>query len=172
MNDKWWSTQLALRFCLLWLGGVGSLLAFSLGTHGMYAAKYALVFMAFAIHASVALYIRKPQPVRNSLHREQRVALFAAIAIIISAIGLLCCIALGLIVPSLPAFAVLFLPLLFFAAATLTIAQSIYLRRKPFYSTRCPHCLYDLTSIEASTCPECGLAIIPPRTAATQSPAH
>lgn len=161
MNDKWWSTQLALRFCLLWLGGVSCTLAFTFSSTGMIALKYILILTVLTLHVVVVLSIRKPMPVRKKLYREQRIAQVSAVTALISAIGLMCMIGLGLVIQNIPTVFVLLLPLLFFSAATMILAQSIYLRRKQFYKSHCTNCLYDLSAIESSTCPECGRVVTP-----------
>lgn len=173
MNDKWWSTRLTLRFCLLWLGGIGTTSAALIGSPGMIPNTYVLVLVVLIMHVAVAVFLRKPQPQRDGLFREQRVALIAAWITVLCVLGLLVMMVAGLFVSDALAELALLMPLMFFSAATVTAAHSILLRRTPFYLARCPHCLYDLTSIESSTCPECGHAITPitpPQTAATQAP--
>lgn len=56
---------------------------------------------------------------------------------------------------------------LFMSLGTLLIAGTLLSNRRSFYQSHCRSCLYDLTSVEGSTCPECNTPITRPAVAAS-----
>lgn len=48
------------------------------------------------------------------------------------------------------------------SAATKLILEALSVHRRAFYDSHCSHCLYNITAVEADTCPECGNTITPP----------
>lgn len=163
---------IAAAASIWYLGGLGLILLYANVSDDLFPYRYLLIAAGTATMLLPAYWIRSPAtfhgtPRESVVEHAARLVLFA--------LGLVALIALGLLVPAKPLAVPIILIAVFegyFVLGIHTTGALLARRRAPYYATRCPHCLYDLTSIEASTCPECGRAIIPPQTAATQSPAH
>lgn len=59
------------------------------------------------------------------------------------------------------------LPFMLCSAGTAMIANGLKKKRSMYYDCRCRRCLYDLTSVESDTCPECNTHITRPAEAAS-----
>jgi len=142
-------------------------------------------FIAFAVllylpHFMALLYIRRPLPWYR-YRREDLVLLYAAYATIpLGCILLVALLGFGSmmnITRSLNPVAITIGYTIFFtilSIGTALIAGGLLSKRRVFYASHCKQCLYDLTAVEADTCPECNTPITRSEYLPTQSshPAH
>ncbi len=160
--------MVTIAAAIWYLGGIALVLLLSNVSDDLYPIRYLIIGIGSIVMVLPAIWIRVPAGTLLRMRREEivvryfRIALFGA--------GVLSLVAIGLTgvaqrSASLTIFALVLLS--YFVLGVTAFGSMLAHARLGFYSSRCPRCLYDLTAVESSTCPECGLAITPPGTAAS-----
>ncbi len=132
-----------------------------------------LAFLLYFPHILALINIRKPQPWHHRKH-EELVLLYAAYGTIpMACLAIIVLLALSSwsagfsdlgLLPVALTFSILFTVL---SVGTSFIAGGALARRQKFYESHCSKCLYDISTIEADTCPECNAPITRPEEAST-----
>ena len=123
----------------------------------------------FGTQGLVLYWVRKPALTIMHLRRETLITRIGLYVILPSCVVLLL-VANGLEqlhYPASLAIAAASLILVFWAGPIGVLVRDIGRHRLPFYESHCSKCLYDISTIEADTCPECNAPITRPEEAST-----
>ena len=158
--EEWRALQLTIQSAVLGLGSIAGITILTWHYPEFSPLKYPIMGCVLLIALGVAVALRKPAPAIGLRRREEMVVLIAHTAMLV--FGFLFLLGLGLLTVAAPwmwAAILLCLLVLFYALAISLLARGVLAGRHVFYQTHCTRCLYDVSSVESPTCPECGRAI-------------
>lgn len=158
---------ITIAYAVWLLGGIGLVLLFASVSDVLSPYRYLVVAVGLIIALAPPILLRRPTPMFRGERREHRIeGILAILAITLSVIvGVM----LGLIMFEQRLAALILMSAIFvgyFVLGASVLCSILLNHRSLFYGSHCRHCLYDLTAVESSTCPECGRSITPPQTEA------
>ena len=149
---------------VVWLlGGVGLVLLFiGQSTDHLYPYRYLLIGVGAVTMLVPAIWLRTSAGTFRGMRRESLIEYLSRYTLFGMGVLALGSLALLNVVQRVAATTLLILIFeSYFLLGTYVTAAILARSRERYYASHCPHCLYDLTAIESSTCPECGRVVTP-----------
>lgn len=127
----------------------------------------AFIVALFVPHFLALYLVRRPMPWERQTREEATLVLISFAAIPVGCMLFLFLLGIAYFMDSKldSGFVVLFLAYTIIftinAIGTSLIVGSLKISRKAYYASHCRRCLYDLSSVEGESCPECNTPITP-----------